>query len=114
MTLIKPTLTIRKIITYKNNIPVFECEFHTGVNIVRGQNSSGKTTVLDLIAYNLGSENILWKQEALLCDYTIIEVSLNGKHACLKREISDKAQNPMFIFGNVTRCIEASLRNGKI
>lgn len=109
MTLIKPTLTIRKIITYKNNIPVFECEFHTGVNIVRGQNSSGKTTVLDLIAYNLGSENIPWKQEALLCDHTIIEVSLNGKHACLKREISDKAQNPMFIFwGTLQDALEAS------
>lgn len=98
MTLIKPTLIIKKIVTYKNNIPVFECEFHMGVNIVRGQNSSGKTTVLDLIAYSLGAENIPWKQEALLCDYSIIEVSLNGRLACLKREISDKAQNPMFIF----------------
>ena len=79
MTMFKPTLMVDQISIYKNTNLVFDCIFHKGVNIVSGHNSSGKTTILDFIAYTLGAENIPWKQEALLCDTTFAQISLNGK-----------------------------------
>lgn len=37
----------------------FECEFKSGLNIVRGNNSSGKSTLVNSIIYSLGMEEIL-------------------------------------------------------
>lgn len=98
MTLLKPTLALRRLTVYKDGYVVFDCAFHNGVNIVRGHNSSGKTTVLDFIAYTLGAEYIPWKQEALLCDWSFAEVSLNGKLVTFRREVNDKPLNPLYIF----------------
>lgn len=98
MTLLKPTLMVNRLVVYQGNHIAFNCPFHSGVNVIRGRNSSGKTTVMDLLAFSLGAENIRWKTEALLCTQTMLEVQLNGKVACLAREISDESQRPMFIF----------------
>ncbi len=97
MTLFKPTLAIRRLCIVKDNRVVFNSTFHNGVNIIRGHNSSGKTTILDFIAYTLGSEYIPWKQEALLCDWSIAEVLLNGKAVTLRRAINNKPLNPLYI-----------------
>lgn len=98
MTLLKPTLMVNRLVVYQGSHIAFDCTFHAGVNVIRGRNSSGKTTVMDLLAFSLGAENIRWKTEALLCTQTMVEVQLNGKVACLAREISDESQRPMFIF----------------
>jgi len=37
----------------------FECEFKSGLNIVRGNNSSGKSTLVNSLIYSLGMEEIL-------------------------------------------------------
>ena len=37
----------------------FECEFKSGLNIVRGNNSSGKSTLVNALIYSLGMEEIL-------------------------------------------------------
>jgi predicted nucleic acid-binding Zn-ribbon protein len=89
---------VNRLVVYQGNHIAFNCPFHSGVNVIRGRNSSGKTTVMDLLAFSLGAENIRWKTEALLCTQTMLEVQLNGKVACLAREISDESQRPMFIF----------------
>src|SRR5690606_20311851 len=75
-----------------------DCVFHDGVNVIRGRNSSGKTTVMDLLAFSLGAENIRWKPEALRCTATIAEVQLNGSMACLQRNIDAAQQQPMSVF----------------
>jgi len=98
MTLLKPTLKVNRLIAYQNSHVAFNCRFHAGVNVVRGRNSSGKTTVMDLLAFSLGAENIRWKAEALQCTDTFVEVELNGRVATFRREISDENQRPMFIF----------------
>lgn len=98
MTLLKPTLIVKRLIVYQNNHIAFDCPFHNGVNVIRGRNSSGKTTIMDLLAFSLGSENIRWKPEALLCTETLVEVELNGEIACFKREISEESQRPLSIF----------------
>jgi hypothetical protein len=98
MTLLKPTLKVNRLIVYQNAHVAFDCTFHAGVNVVRGRNSSGKTTVMDLLAFSLGSENIRWKPEALRCTQTLVEVELNGKAVCFAREIGSESQRPMRIF----------------
>ena len=98
MTLFEPTLQIRKIKVFRNDRVAYAETFHKGVNIIRGQNSSGKTTVIDLIAYSLGADNIAWKTEALLCNDVMAEVSCNGNAVTLRRAINDKAMNPMYIY----------------
>lgn len=98
MTLLKPTITLRRFCVHKDNRVVFDSTFHNGVNIIRGHNSSGKTTILDFIAYTLGSEYIPWKQEALLCNWSTAEVLLNGKAVTLRRAVNEKPLNPLYIF----------------
>jgi DNA repair exonuclease SbcCD ATPase subunit len=91
MTMFEPTLRVNRLVVYQGGHIAFDCAFHAGVNVIRGRNSSGKTTVMDLLAFSLGAENIRWKPEALRCSDTYVEVSLNGETACLRREIDKTA-----------------------
>lgn len=97
MTMFEPTLAVSRLLVLQNSHTALDISFHKGVNVVRGRNSSGKTTVMDLLAFSLGAESIRWKPEALRCTETIVEVELNGATACLRREISSEAQQPMAI-----------------
>lgn len=101
MILNKPSIFINRLCVYKDGYIVLDIPFHKGVNIVRGHNSSGKTTVLDFIAYTLGAEFIPFKKEALLCNYALLEISLNGLPITLRRDVSNKAQNGLYFFHGV-------------
>lgn len=115
MTMFKPTISLNRLSIFKNNNCVFNCEFHLGVNIVHGHNSSGKTTILDFIAYTLGAENIPWKQEALLCDTSIAEILLNGRAITIRRDVNQKLMNPLYIFwGTMTEAIAASITSWEV
>jgi hypothetical protein len=69
------------------------------VNIIRGDNSSGKSTVLNFLYYGIGGDVSDWSETALLCTRVLTEVSLNGNVATLARDITEKAGQPMEIFG---------------
>jgi len=98
MTLIKPTLIVNQLSVFQNGHIAFNCNFHKGVNIIRGRNSSGKTTIMDMLAFSLGAENIRWKPQALKCTRTLVEVSLNNELACFKREISTEQMRPLYVY----------------
>lgn len=98
MTQLKPYLRVNRLVVFRDTRIAFEANFHPGVNIVRGQNSSGKTTSLDLLAYSLGAEFIPWKPPADLCTETIVEVLLNGRAVTLRRRISSSPMNPIQIY----------------
>jgi hypothetical protein len=115
MTMFKPTLMVDQISIYKNTNRVFDCIFHKGVNIVSGHNSSGKTTILDFIAYTLGAENIPWKQEALLCDTTFAQISLNGKKLTIRRDVNEKILNPLYLFwGELSEALNAGFSEWEV
>lgn len=108
MTLFKPTLQVRNLLVFQGGHKALDCAFHPGVNVVRGKNSSGKTTVMDLLAFSLGAEQIRWKPEALLCTHTVVEVVLNNEIATLRRQIGEEQQRPMEVFwGEVDDALEA-------
>lgn len=98
MTLLEPTLQLVCLKVLRNKGVAYVAHFHEGVNIVSGQNASGKSTVMDFIFYVLGGENVPWKNEALLCDEVLAEVLINGASITLRRGISDKQKNPIAIY----------------
>lgn len=98
MTLLKPLLLVKRLVVLQGGHTALDLEFHAGVNVIRGRNSSGKTTTMDLLAFSLGAESIRWKPQALLCTETLVEVQLNEGVVTLRREISTQAQQPMSIF----------------
>jgi hypothetical protein len=94
-----PTLVVTRVFVERNGRAVYDERFHLGVNIIRGENSSGKSTILNFIFYGLGGDLAEWSEAALRCDRVMIEVALNGKIATLSRDISTEHIQPMDIFG---------------
>ncbi|WP_084806796.1 ATP-binding protein [Bradyrhizobium sp. NAS80.1] len=94
-----PTLIVKRVVVERNGKAVYSERFHAGVNVIRGENSSGKSTVLNFIYYGLGGDLADWSEVAALCSRVLIEVSLNGFVATLSRDISTQHGQPMDIFG---------------
>ncbi|WP_082711642.1 AAA family ATPase [Methylobacterium indicum] len=94
-----PIMIVKRVVIQRGQLSVYDEHFHTGVNIIRGDNSSGKSTILNFIFYGLGGDLSDWSDVALKCDHVILEVSFNGILATLKREISQVAGRSMEIFG---------------
>jgi hypothetical protein len=109
MTLLKPTLQLRKLRVMRDATAIYEADFHDGVNIIRGHNASGKSTIVDFIFYALGGDSIPWKTEALLCTDVLAEVEVNEVALTLRRPISEKTKNPMaFYWGPLADAQRAS------
>ncbi len=108
MTLYKPTLFINRMIAVYRGKHVYDESFRPGINIIRGQNSSGKSTITDLLFYSLGGEITKWKNEASMVDYMVIEVTLGDAKITLKRDI-DKQKRPLEIYWGD---YESSLESG--
>tara|TARA_B100000378_G_scaffold103846_1_gene82806 strand:+ start:2604 stop:4517 length:1914 start_codon:yes stop_codon:yes gene_type:complete len=82
-------LFINRMIIYTNDGQIaYNENFHRGVNIIRGNNSSGKSTITHFIFYVLGGAFNDWVREARQCSFVIAEVELNGATLTLKREIN--------------------------
>lgn len=95
---LKPTIIVKALKVFKDGRVVLETSFHKGLNILLGHNSSGKTTTLDFLAHTMGAEDIPWKNEALLCDYSIVEILLNDIPVTLRRDVGESQMRPMYTF----------------
>ncbi|HWY16831.1 MAG TPA: AAA family ATPase [Rhizomicrobium sp.] len=107
MTRFDPTLIVTRLVIERNRQRVYDEPFHSGVNIIRGENSSGKSTILNFIFYGLGGDLTDWSEVAALCSKVFVEVSLNGHAATLSRDISVTRGQPMDIYGGT---FEAAMR----
>lgn len=96
---INPSLFLHKLIvrSHSNKI-VYNETFHKGVNIIRGNNSSGKSTIANFIFYVLGGDFNSWTTEALKCKDVIAEVYINDIVYTIKREIEQVSLRPMSIY----------------
>lgn len=95
---IEPSLVLRRMVVARGSSIAYDESFHNGVNVIRGENSSGKSTVLNFVHYALGGDVSEWSETALLCDRVVVEVSFNGSVATLSRLVVSKEQQPMEIF----------------
>lgn len=111
MTLYKPTLQLCKLRVLREKRIAYQADFHKGVNIIRGQNASGKSTVMDFIFYALGGDSVPWKSEALLCSEVRAELELNGSRMTVSRPISDAQRNPLSIFWGTLEAANAAPRS---
>jgi len=91
-------LLVNRFVICKSGHFVYDQRFHSGVNIIRGVNTTGKTTIIDLLSYALGAVITEWTQEQFSCDWVMGEVAINGVIFCLKRDITDSGQAKMSIF----------------
>lgn len=104
----------RLIITQSGNF-VYDEKFHDGVNIIRGANGSGKSTIANSLFYAIGGEYTDWLPESLKCDYTIVEVNINDSTLTFKREISLQQMRPMHIFhGNIDDALKSNIQGWKV
>ncbi|WP_081762654.1 AAA family ATPase [Xanthobacter sp. 126] len=98
MTRFSPTLILNRLVIERDGNTVYDEKFHVGVNILRGDNSSGKSTILNFIFYGLGGDLTDWSDVAQLCSKVVVEASFNGLVATLAREISTEPGRPMDVF----------------
>lgn len=84
-------------------IPVYDQRFHAGVNIIRGENGSGKSTIADFIFYVLGGEHEDWKDAAGQCDEVQAEIETPRGKLTLRRDVSGKLSPIKVYFGPIDK-----------
>jgi hypothetical protein len=100
----------RLIVFTTNGNKAYDEKFKKGINIIRGDNSSGKSTISHFIFFILGGSFTAWTKEAKRCSSVYAEVEMNGATLTLKREISDSPLIPMFIYwGTYVEAIKATV-----
>jgi hypothetical protein len=95
------TLVINRVVIAQSGHIAYDEEFHTGLNVIRGENGVGKSSIIELISYGLGADikKTSWKKETLLCSETIIELTINKLPYVFKRGIEgDSKKPPIHIF----------------
>lgn len=75
-----------KVLTRTGQTAYDEC-FHKGINIIRGENSSGKSTITHLLFFGLGGSYSDFVIEAKRCQNVYTQVDINGCVITLKREL---------------------------
>lgn len=71
----------------EDNRVAYDERFHHGINIIRGNNSSGKSTVTHLLFYALGADYTNFVAEARRCSRVLVEVEINRAVVTLSRRI---------------------------
>lgn len=112
MTQLKPFLSLSRLVVTRHGEVVYDHKFHLGVNIIRGDNSHGKSTIADMIFFALGGDMNGWKQEAATCDFVFAEIKANDAKLTLKREINDKGKQALYIFFGDYESAQASAVKG--
>lgn len=107
----RPNLQISALVVFARGNRVFDERFHSGLNIIRGENSSGKSTIMDFLFFALGGDLLehQWRETALLCDAVVVGVRLNGKDVTFRRAVEPKSSRPMQVFyGPIDDALEKS------
>lgn len=105
----------RMIIFTRNGEVAYDEKFHKGVNIIRGNNSSGKSTITHFIFYVLGGAFNDWVKEAKKCSYVIAEIEINGAIITIKREINlkngkgNKTEGLYIYWDNIEKALDDGL-----
>jgi predicted transcriptional regulator with HTH domain len=99
MTQYNPFLKLNRLTIFtKTGKIAYDQIFHDGVNIIRGHNSAGKSTIGNSIFYVLGGDFKKWTTAASYCNDIYAEVFINSEPITIKRTISDSGNQPMSIF----------------
>lgn len=116
MTQYNPFLKLNRLTIYtKKGEIAYDQNFHEGVNIIRGHNSAGKSTIGNFIFYVLGGDFKKWTTAASHCSDVYAEVFINSEPITIKRTVSDSGNQPMSIFwGNYEEAIKSASEGWQI
>jgi len=93
------SLRLKQLKIYTDSgLVAYDEKFHKGVNIIRGDNSSGKSTITHFIFYVLGGAFNDWTNEAKQCNLVLAEVVLNNVLITIKRPIAESGNQPMYLY----------------
>lgn len=99
MTQYNPFLKLNRLTIYtKSGKIAYDQNFHEGVNIIRGHNSAGKSTIGNFIFYVLGGDFKKWTTAAAHCNDVYAEIFINSEPITIKRTVSESGNQPMSIF----------------
>ncbi|MGH8142918.1 MAG: AAA family ATPase, partial [Steroidobacteraceae bacterium] len=93
----RASFMLRQLRVVSRGQAIYSQSFRRGVNIIAGENGSGKSTIADFIFYALGGEFEDWKSAARRCDEVQAEVSTPGGVLTLRRAV-DSRQTPISVF----------------
>lgn len=71
----------------EQGLVAYDEHFHPGVNIIRGDNSSGKSTITHLLFYGLGGDYTHFVAEARRCSQVLVEVRMGDATVTLSRSL---------------------------
>lgn len=94
------TLIVQRFLVMKSGRAVYDQSFHLGINIIRGDNSTGKSTIMDLLFFGLGGDlrQERWNKEAAACDNVIVQIEIDGHVLTISRSIEPAGKPPMQFF----------------
>ena len=98
MTRFDPSILVSRLVVEGSGRTVYDERYHPGVNIIRGENSSGKSTVLNFLFYGLGGDLQDWSDAALRCSRVTVKSELNGMPVTMSREVAQTREQPMDVF----------------
>ncbi|MET4142620.1 AAA family ATPase [Pedobacter sp. UYP1] len=99
MIISKPFLFVNRLVLVTHTGAIaYDEKFHSGVNIIRGKNSSGKSTISNFIFFALGGDFNNWTKQALFCSDVYAELNINGATITVKRVISENNQQPLSLY----------------
>ena len=101
-------LRLNRLTVHRGGNRLYDESFHDGVNIIHGDNGSGKSTIADFIYFVLGGDLKDWRKEAALADFVAAEVTTGEATLTLKRDVTEEPSRPMSIFfGTYTQAMKA-------
>ena len=96
-------LKINELIIVHGDKYVYHEKFHDKINIIRGDNSTGKSSLSSFLFFILGGDFTEWLPEAKSCDYAIAELFINGVKVTVRRNLeknergNSMPKRPMYI-----------------
>lgn len=104
------SIKIKRLVITKDGRHVYDEQFSNKINIIRGENGSGKSTIANFIFFLLGGDFVEWLPEAKSCDFVLGEVEFDGKAIVIRRQVVDKIMQPMHIYyGNMVTALQSSI-----
>jgi hypothetical protein len=101
-------LKLNRLTVYRSGRALYDERYHAGVNIIHGDNGSGKSTIADFIFYVLGGDLKEWREFAGLAEFVAAEISAGDNVITLRRDVSQDGLRPMhFHFGSLDEAMAA-------
>lgn len=89
---------VNKMLVFQNNNCALDVDFKDGLNVIFGKNSAGKSSLLDVLIYSLGGEEINFTPIVKECTHVLTEIQIENSFLTIYREISSKKREALSLF----------------